>query len=146
MRQANMPRLAGLVRVQAVRCVRRWVLVASTAEFYGFEPTNGFALMRDDFSLPNKSYRHHAHHDDGSSNDNALLCFGSRNMKAARDPIHGKGSPSTRPLRCGPHARVAGRRDAASRLLHGQVKGQSNVSKLCVIAFGNQQLRSVSTE
>jgi hypothetical protein len=51
------------------------------------------------------------------------LGFGGGNTKAASDPRHGKGSPSTRPLRCRPYATVAGRRDDASRLITPASKG-----------------------
>ena len=81
--------------------------------------------MRDDFSLPHKSDGHYAHSNHADNQKERLLCFRSGNAKAASNPIHGKGSPSTRPLRCGPYAIVAGERDVAPRRDVAQVKGQT---------------------
>ena len=47
----------------------------SAAEFRGFEPAYGFALMRDDFSLPHKSHRHYAHSNHADNQKERLLCF-----------------------------------------------------------------------
>jgi hypothetical protein len=99
----------------------------SAAEFSRLEPANGFALIGDDFSLPHESYGHHAHSDNAEHQKKRFLCFRSGKMKTTRQPRHGKGSPSTRPLRCGPHAIVAGRRDVALHREIAQLEGQSEV-------------------
>jgi hypothetical protein len=50
-------------------------LQVSAAELCGFEPMNGFSLVRDNLGLPNKPDGHDAHRDDASSNNESLLCF-----------------------------------------------------------------------
>jgi hypothetical protein len=102
--------------------------------------------MGDDFGLPNQPYSHGAHHDEANSDDKSFLCFGGRNTKAASDPSHGKRSPSTLPLRCGPlseSCRQTRRRVAVvAWATEGPVQGEYFTS----IALENQQLASVSSK
>lgn len=86
------------------------VFVASTTELRSLQPVNGFALTRDNFGLPDKPDSHNAHRDNANCDHERFLSLRSGNTKAASDPSHGKGSPSTRPQRCGAQARVAGGR------------------------------------
>src|SRR5260370_26852512 len=55
------------------------------------QPTDGFALARDDLSLPHQTDRHYAHGDDTEGDDNVLLSFRSREAQIASGPRHGVG-------------------------------------------------------
>src|ERR1700731_78071 len=88
--------------LESLDCQKSGALSISAAELHGFKPANCFSLTRDYFSLPHKSDSHDAHGEDANSDDETLLCFGSRDTEAASDPSHSNRSPSTRPLRCGP--------------------------------------------
>src|SRR5712692_8560675 len=55
------------------------------------QPTDGFALARDDLSLPHQPDRHNAHGDDAEGDDNVLLRFRSGQAQTASDPRHGLG-------------------------------------------------------
>src|SRR5260370_464099 len=61
-------------------------------------------------------------------------------------PRHDKRSASTRQLRCAPHARLAGRRDTASRLKCSQLKGQFGARQNLFIDFENSQLRAAGPD
>jgi hypothetical protein len=116
------------------------------AELCALEPPDGIPLACDDFGLPNESYRHDAHRDNANRDDKSFLCFGNGDTKGASNPRHGKRSPSTRPLRCGPHARLAGRRDTASRLKCSQLKGQFGARQNLFIDFENSQLQAAGPD
>ena len=55
-----------------------------------FEPSDHFALIRDDLSLPEKDDAHDAHSDDARSDHEASLCFACRLIKMAPKPRHSR--------------------------------------------------------
>src|SRR5260370_21411634 len=116
------------------------------AELCALEPRDGCALACDDLGVQSESYRHDAHRDNANRDDKSLLSFGNGDAKGASNPRHGKRSASTRPLRCEPHARLAGRRDTASRLKCSQLKGQFGARQNLFIDFENSQLRAAGPD
>ncbi len=106
------PRLALPVNLSAVLC-------------NACQPTDGFALARDDLSLPHQTDRHYAHGDDTEGDDNVLLSFRSREAQIASGPRHGVGLLVLGRCARGP---TQNRRQTRYTRPHGpvgQVEGQS---------------------
>jgi hypothetical protein len=58
----------------------------------GLEKMDDSVLLGYDLSLPHKNNRHNAHGKDAESENNAGLCFRSRNVEDPTNPFHNDGS------------------------------------------------------
>src|SRR5215470_1314292 len=61
-----------------------------SAKLRCFEPSDHFALIRDDLSLPDQDDAHDAHCDDARTDHETSLCFACRLIKIAPKPRHSK--------------------------------------------------------